>query len=166
MSNNEFNQSSNAFKFSIVMAVYNVEDYLEEAIDSVINQTLSFEENIQLILVDDGSSDNSRDIALNYQSKYPNNIEVISKENGGVASARNLGLKHVNGDYVNFMDSDDKFSLNAFEKVYDFIENHDGNDFDVISIPVVFFDAMSGDHYLNYKFDMGDVVDLVEKPDC
>lgn len=166
MSNNEFNQSSNAFKFSIVMAVYNVEDYLEEAIDSVINQTLSFEENIQLILVDDGSSDNSRDIALNYQSKYPNNIEVISKENGGVASARNLGLKHVNGDYVNFMDSDDKFSLNAFEKVYDFIENHDGNDFDVISIPVVFFDAMSGDHYLNYKFDMGDVVDLVENPDC
>lgn len=166
MSNNELNQSSNAFMFSIVMAVYNVEDYLEEAIDSVINQTLSFEENIQLILVDDGSSDNSRDIALNYQSKFPNNIVVISKENGGVASARNIGLKHVNGKYVNFMDSDDKFSLNAFEKVFNFIKNHDCNDFDVISIPVVFFDAMKGDHYLNYKFDMGDIVDLVENPDC
>ena len=148
------------------MAVYNVEDYLEEAIDSIINQTLSFEEHIQLILVDDGSSDSSNDIALNYQSKYPNNIVVISKENGGVASARNLGLKHVNGEYVNFMDSDDKFSLNAFEKVYDFIQDHEGDDFDVISIPVVFFDAMSGDHYLNYKFNMGDIVDLVEKPDC
>lgn len=148
------------------MAVYNVEDYLEEAIDSVINQTLSFEEHIQLILVDDGSSDSSKDIALNYQSKYPNNIVVISKENGGVASARNIGLKHVNGEYVNFMDSDDKFSLNAFEKVYDFIQNHDCDDFDVISIPVVFFDAMSGDHYLNYKFELGDIVDLVENPDC
>ena len=142
MSNNELNQSSNAFMFSIVMAVYNVEDYLEEAIDSVINQSLSFEENIQLILIDDGSSDNSKDIALNYQSRYPNNIVLVSKENGGVASARNLGLKHVRGEYVNFMDSDDKFSLNTFEKVHNFIKNHDCDDFDVISIPVVFFDAM------------------------
>lgn len=166
MSNNELNQSSNAFMFSIVMAVYNVEDYLEEAIDSVINQSLSFEDNIQLILIDDGSSDNSKDIALNYQSKYPNNIVVVSKENGGVASARNLGLKHVRGEYVNFMDSDDKFSLNTFEKVHNFIKNHDCDDFDVISIPVVFFDAMKGDHYLNYKFDMGDVVDLEKNPDC
>ena len=104
MSNNELNQSSNAFMFSIVMAVYNVEDYLEEAIDSVINQSLSFEENIQLILIDDGSSDNSKDIALNYQSKYPNNIVLVSKENGGVASARNLGLKHVRGEYSAYTD--------------------------------------------------------------
>ena len=148
------------------MAVYNVEDYLEEAVDSLINQTLSFEDNIQLIMVDDGSSDNSKDIALNYQSRYPNNITVISKENGGVASARNLGLEHVKGDYVNFMDSDDKFSPNAFEKVFNFIKNHDCDDFDVISIPVVFFDAMKGDHYLNYKFDMGDIVDLEKNPDC
>ena len=146
MSNNELNQSSNAFMFSIVMAVYNVEDYLGRVRkDSVINQSLSFEDNIQLILIDDGSSDNSKDIALNYQSKYPNNIVVVSKENGGVASARNLGLKHVRGEYVNFMDSDDKFSFkHLLKKVYNFIKNHDCDDFDVISIPSGIFRCHEG----------------------
>ena len=87
------NKEETNFNFSVVMAVYNVGYYLKEAIDSLINQTLSFEENIQLILVDDGSLDNSLEIAQAYQEKYPKNIIVLSKENGGVSSARNLGLK-------------------------------------------------------------------------
>ena len=93
------------FKFAVVMAIYNTEDFLNEAIDSVINQTLDFEENIQLILVDDGSKDNSLKICKEYQEQYPNNIVVISQENSGQAAARNNGLEYVNARYVNFLDN-------------------------------------------------------------
>lgn len=110
------------YLFSIVMAVYNVEQYLEEAIESVINQTLSFENHVQLILVNDGSPDNSEETCLKYKEMYPDNIVYIRKENGGVSSARNEGLKYVEGKYVNFLDSDDKLSLNALAEVFSFFE--------------------------------------------
>ena len=82
------------FKFSIVMPIYNVEEYLENAINSVINQTIGFENNIQLILVNDGSPDNSDEICKKYKEKYPENIVYVIKENGGISSARNEGFKH------------------------------------------------------------------------
>ena len=75
------------YKISIVMPFYNSESYIEEAIESVINQTIGFE-NIQLILVNDGSNDNSEKICLKYKNIY-NNIIYIKQENGGVSSARN-----------------------------------------------------------------------------
>ena len=83
------------FKVSIVMAVYNVEKYLEEALESVICQDIGFEKNVQIILVDDGTPDRSGEICDAYQKKYPNNIKVIHKTNGGVSSARNEGLKYI-----------------------------------------------------------------------
>lgn len=155
----------NDFNFSVVMAVYNVEKFLGDAIDSLINQSIGFEDNIQLVLVDDGSLDNSREIALAYQERFPNNILVISKENGGVASARNLGLKNATGKYINFMDSDDKFSLNAFEKVFKFFSKHKDDDFDVATIPIMFFESKEGDHPLNFKFEKDQIIDLKENPD-
>ena len=155
------------FNFSVVMPVYNVENYLGEAIDSLINQTLSFEDNIQLVLVDDGSSDNSLTIAHEYQKKYPENIIVLSKENGGVSSARNLGLKHATGKYINFMDSDDVLSLNCFKEILNFFSKHPSDDYDVVTIPAEFFETWSGDHLLNYKFEEceDDFVDLHKNPE-
>ena len=97
------------YDFSIIMAVYNVEEYLYETIQSLLDQTLSFKEHVQLILIDDGSSDNSGFICDEYAKLYSENIIVIHKENGGVASARNEGLKYASGKYITFMDSDDKF---------------------------------------------------------
>lgn len=146
-------------KFSIITAVYNCENYLSQSIESVINQDIGFEENVQLILVDDGSTDNSKEIALKYQNKYPQNILVLSKENNGPGSARNLGLEHANGDYVNFLDSDDKLSLNALSNVYSFFKS---NDVDVVSIPIVFFERRGGEHVLNYKFKDTRLIDLNE----
>lgn len=152
------------FKFSVVMAIYNSENYLKEAIDSLINQSIGFENNIQLILVDDGSEDQSKDICLDYQSKYPNNILVLSQENAGQASARNNGLKYIQGKYVNFLDSDDYIDLDAFEKVYDFFEKH-YDETDVVSIPVYFFERESGGHISNGKFERGSrIIDLTEEP--
>ena len=73
------------YKFSIIMAVYNVENYVAEAIDSLIAQDIGFEENVQLILIDDGSKDKSGEICDEYASLWPNNIVSLHKENGGVS---------------------------------------------------------------------------------
>lgn len=147
------------YKVSVVMAVYNVENYIRESIDSVINQTIGFE-NIQLILVDDGSPDTCPQICDEYAERYPNNILVIHKENGGVSSARNAGLNHVEGELVNFLDSDDIITPTTFQNAYSFYTSKK-DETDVVVIPMVFFDGKSGEHTLNYKFNKGSrVIDL------
>ena len=145
-------------KISVIIPIYNVEEYLEECILSVINQTIGFENNIELILVNDGSPDNSESICLKYKEKYPNNINYIKKENGGVSSARNLGLENAHGEFINFLDSDDKWEKNVFKKALKMFEKH--NDIDVIGVRQKFFDALEGYHVLDYKFDKDKVVDL------
>ena len=152
----------NSFTFSIVMAVYNVEDYIHEAIDSVLNQSLNFEDNVQLILVDDESTDGSYEICKEYAQRYPNNIILLSKENGGAGSARNLGLKYATGKYVNFLDSDDYFSNDTLEEVLNFLLVHD-DEIDFASIPLHWFGASKKTHPLDYKFDGNDrVVNVIE----
>ena len=145
------------------MAVYNVEDYLKEAIDSIINQSIGFEENVQLILVDDGSTDKSKDIAKDYKEKYPNNIIFLSKENGGQASARNLGIQYAKGRYLNFLDSDDILSLNTLSSVDTFFSKH-YDEVDMVSIPIFLFERATGPHRLNFKYGVEKVVDLTENP--
>ena len=146
------------FKFSIIMAIYNTEDYLEEAIDSIMNQSFDFSD-IELILVDDGSTDNSKDICLRYQKLYPDNVKYVYQENQGQAVARNNGLTLAEGKYINFLDSDDKFSKETFENVFNFFEdNYD--EVDVVSVPLIFFDRQDGEHTLNYKYESTRVVDL------
>ena len=146
-------------KFSIITAIYNCENYLSQSIESVINQDIGFKDNVQLILVDDGSSDKSKDIAMKYQKQFPENITVLSKTNGGPGSARNMGLDHACCEYINFLDGDDMLSSNALSSVYAFF---DENDVDIVSIPLVFFERRSGDHVLNYKFEKTRVIDLNE----
>ena len=155
------------YNFSIVMAVYNVENYIAEAIESVINQDINFKDNVQLILVDDGSQDASGVICNQYAEKFPSNIVVIhKKKNDGVSSARNEGLKYVKGKYVNFLDSDDKLSKDVLRKVYKFFENNYTLT-DIVSIPQVFFDAKEGAHHLNYKYEQGSrVIDLENEYNC
>lgn len=151
------------YKFSVIIPVYNVEDYLEETIDSVLVQSIGFEENIQLILVNDGSPDNSGEICEKYQRLYPNNVKYIVKENGGVSSARNVGIEHIEGKYVNFLDSDDKWGTNVFETVYNFFEkNYD--EIDVVCGRIKFFEATNKWHALDYKFAKGDrIADLTNE---
>jgi len=160
MLNNIFDFDS--FKFSIIIAVYNTDEFLKEAIESIVNQSIGFE-NIELILVDDGSTDNSKEICLEYKEKYPKNVKYIRQENQGQATARNNGMKIAKGKYLNFLDSDDKLELNALELVYDFFEKHD-NAVDVVSIPMKFFDRQTGEHILNYKYESTKLIDLTQNP--
>ena len=131
--------------FSVIMSVYNTEKYLEEAILSIVNQDIDFEKNIQLILINDGSEDDSEKICLEYKNKYPNNIVYKKKENGGLASAKNLGLKYIKGFYVNFFDSDDTLPTNVFSSVYSFFKNN-GLCIDFVAIPLVLFGSEEGLH--------------------
>lgn len=151
--------SNYRYKFSIISAVYNVEPFIRDAIESIINQDIGIN-NIQFILVDDGTKDNSGKICDEYAAKYPDNIFVVHKENGGASSARNLGLELAKGKYVNFFDSDDMLAPNALSAVWDFFEKH-YDETDIVAIPLTLFDAQEGDHMLNFKFN-GDsrVVDL------
>lgn len=151
------------FKFAVVMAVYNTEEYLNEAIDSIINQTIGFEDNVQLILVNDGSEDSSEDIMLSYQRQYPENVVVVSQENSGQASARNNGLEYVNAKYVNFLDSDDYLAENAFEEVYPFFEKY-YDETNVVAIPITFFGKKESPHMLNDKFVVSRVINLDADP--
>lgn len=152
--------------FSVVIPVYNVEAYLAETIDSVIGQTIGFKDNIEVILVNDGSPDNSGEICEKYRDMYPDNIRYVIKENGGVSSARNLGFEYATGEYVNFLDSDDVWAPDAFEKAYKFYKKH-GEAIDVIASRIQFFDAASGWHVLDYKYKKGSrVLDLTTDADC
>ena len=98
---------------SIIIPVYNVEQYLRECLDSVINQTYK---EIQVILVDDGSTDNSGKICDDYAYR-DERVSVIHKENGGLGDARNVGLENAYGEYIYFLDSDDYIKADAIEKM-------------------------------------------------
>lgn len=148
------------FKFSIIMAIYNVEKYLEEAIEGVVNQTIGFEENIELILINDGSPDNCEEICKRYAKLYPDNIIYLKQKNQGVSAARNKGIELATGEYFNFCDSDDILSLDVCEKVYNFFEEHK-NVIDVVSLRINYFEKRNGfEHYLDYKFNSDRVIDL------
>ena len=101
-------------KVSVIIPVYNAEKYLEQCLDSVIHQSLY---EIEVICVDDGSSDKSMEILERYQKKDPR-ITVFKQSNSGVGSARNSGLKRANGEFVVFLDSDDFYMPGALEKLY------------------------------------------------
>ena len=109
---------------SVIIPVYNVEKYLKECLDSVINQTYK---NIEIILVNDGSTDNSRDICESY-AKLDNRIKVINKENAGVSSARNRGVEEAKGEWITFIDADDWVESEYCSKLYQEVKSNADTD--------------------------------------
>lgn len=101
-------------KISIIVPVYNVENYLAKCVESILNQTYK---NIEVILVNDGSKDTSGDIC-DYYAKKDNRVKVIHIDNGGVSNARNTGLNIASGKYVGFVDSDDYIKIDMYENLY------------------------------------------------
>lgn len=109
-------------KISVIIPIYNTEEFLIECFDSIVNQTMDLKE-IQVIMINDGSTDNSKAICIEYQKKY--GWDLILKENGGISIARNMGLDIAKGDYIYFLDSDDYIEKTAFENMYKIgIENN------------------------------------------
>lgn len=105
----------NKIKISIIIPVYNVEEYISECLDSIINQSLR---EIEIICINDGSTDNSLKIIKDYE-KMDSRIKVINQSNKGLGATRNVGIENSNGEYIYFMDSDDYLELCALEELYD-----------------------------------------------
>ena len=102
-------------KVSVIVPFYNVEKYIEKCLNSLVNQTL---EEIEIILVNDGSQDNSEKIAKQFQEKYSNKIKYYEKPNGGLGDARNFGINYATGEYIAFLDSDDYVETTMYEEMY------------------------------------------------
>ena len=122
-------------KVSIIVPVYNVELYIEKCLESLVNQTL---EEIEIIIVNDGSKDNSKKIINKYIEKYPNKIVYLEKENGGLSDARNYGIQYATGEYIAFLDSDDYVKTDTYEKMYNKAKNDNA-------------DLVECDFYWSYK---------------
>ena len=103
-------------KVSVIVPVYNVEKYIKKCLDSLINQTI---QDIEIIVVNDGSKDNSERIIKEYEKNNPEKIVYVKKENGGLSDARNFGMPYAKGEYVAFLDSDDYVELDMYEKMYE-----------------------------------------------
>ena len=113
--------NQNPIKVSVIVPVYNVELYLEKCLQSLVNQTLK---EIEVLVVNDGSQDNSQRIIDDFQAKYPDKIFGFVKENGGLSDARNFGIDRAKGQYIAFVDSDDYVSETMFEEMYNLAEKH------------------------------------------
>ncbi|HOI70926.1 MAG TPA: glycosyltransferase [Methanobacterium sp.] len=122
--------SSSDIKVSIIIPVYNVEKYLRQCLDSIVNQTLK---EIEVICINDGSTDNSPIILEEYEKKDPR-IRVITQENMGSGVARNRAIQQAKGKYIGFMDSDDWADPTMFEKLY---ENAELNNSDIVMCPML-----------------------------
>lgn len=106
---------------SLIIPAYNAEDYIARSIDTALAQSFM---NLEIIIVDDGSTDSTSDIIDWYANKYPN-ILVIHKENGGVAAARNIGIEQANGEYIGFMDNDDMIRPDMIIKLHDSVKKNE-----------------------------------------
>ncbi|WP_139651413.1 bifunctional glycosyltransferase/CDP-glycerol:glycerophosphate glycerophosphotransferase [Raoultibacter phocaeensis] len=153
------------YLFTVVVPIYNVEPYLEETLESIVCQTVGFRENIQLVLVNDGSPDGCGRICERYLRRYPENVVYVEQENAGVSAACNVGLSHARGAFVNFMGADDKWSEGTFEEAAEFFNEHP--DVTLVSYRMVFFEAAGGDHILNFKYANGtQLIDIRKRFDC
>jgi len=108
-------------KISVIVPVYNTKKYLKKCLDSIIKQTY---QDFEIIIVNDGSTDNSEEIIDEYIKEYSSKVKCINKVNGGLSSARNCGLDAATGDYIAFVDSDDYIDVQLFERLLPYIEKN------------------------------------------
>lgn len=133
-------------KVSIIVPVYNVEKYLVRCLDSLVNQTL---QDIEIVIVNDGSTDKSAQIIEEYIQKYPNMFLYASQNNSGQAVARNRALNMCTGEYIGFLDSDDFVKLDMFERMYNSaIEN--GSDYVACGYTDMMYDNNGEDYELEH----------------
>ena len=154
----------------MVAAAYNVEPWIDAFFTSLVGQSSGLGAIVQVIVVDDGSTDNTPELAQKWAAQYPDNILYVRKENGGVSSARNYGLRFVKGQWVAFCDPDDFLHEDYFATVKSFLER---SHFDGIAIGcnVIMYHELtrecSDTHPLHFKFKHDETVaDLMKRPEC
>lgn len=152
-------------EFSIITPLYNTADYFKELSESMENQTVGFKENVQWILINDGSEDGTGALCDEFEKRYPDNVTVIHQDNMGSAEARNAGIKISCGKYIGFLDADDMLAENALEKTAEFFAVNAGN-VDIAAIPIYTFEAKEAKGSLSYKFSKkSKIIHLVQDYD-
>ena len=141
-------------KVSVVIPVYNAEDYLRESLDCIVNQTI---DNIEVICVDDGSADSSWDILNEYKNKYEN-FQIYHQENQGGGAARNYAMRKANGKYIYFMDADDILDTNALKEFYEISED---KNLDFLIFQATNYDEDTGEYFDTDYYLMNDLYDFV-----
>lgn len=149
---------------TVVVPVYNAKSTLAQTIESVIHQNLNFSNHIELILVNDGSTDTSASICRRYETEYSENVKYIEKINDGVSSARNMGLLSASGKYIHFLDSDDLISKNFYTESVKFLSSNPKL-IDFVASKIKFFEASINSHPNNYKFKKDRIIDVDRDPD-
>jgi len=139
---------------SIIVPVYNVENYLAKCLDSLVNQTY---QNIEILVVNDGSKDDSGNIIQDYTQKFPGKIKAFTKENGGLSDARNFGIDQSSGDYIGFVDSDDYITETMFEEMLDLALKHQAE--------MVICNIQKVDEYGNVTQKLTQIPNMPEKID-
>lgn len=111
-------------KVSVIVPFYNVEKYIEKCLETLVNQTL---DDIEIILVNDGSKDKTVDIVKKYKEMYSNKIVYLEKENGGLSDARNYAIPYARGEYIAFLDSDDYVETNMYKEMYEIAQKENSD---------------------------------------
>ncbi|MFD0702758.1 hypothetical protein DMP06_07540 [Slackia equolifaciens] len=149
---------ANNFLFSVILPIYNMERYLEDALESIVSQTIGFKQNIQAILVDDGSTDDSLGICNRFAAEYPDNVIVIHQKNAGVGAARNAGMEASSGSYITFLDPDDKWDADAFNQMHNFFL--DNPNVRIAAARIKHFGRWNDYHALDYKFSKTRIINI------
>lgn len=149
-----FNLKNNTPEISVIIPVYNVEKYLGDCLESAVNQTFK---NIEIICVNDGSTDNSLNI-LNSYAKTDERIRIITQKNKGVSNARNVGLDASKGKYIYFMDADDFLELNALDELHSLIKE---KSCDLVIFKTLNFIDETGEYVNIDYYDMAELTSIL-----
>lgn len=150
-------------KFSVIISAYNDESTIRKCVNSVINQSLTFDENCEIILINDGSKDNTGSICRQYATKYPNNITYISKNHEGTGVSQNVCLEHAKGEYVLFLKGENHISKNTLKRVLQIFKS--SADLEIVTVKPQFKDYSLNESIFATKYQKTQIVDLIETPD-
>lgn len=149
-------------EFSVVISTDDSEIGIDETIDSLIRQNLSFKDNIEVIIIDAFNKSKIKSVCEEYIEKYPNNFKYI-ESNEDKELSKNIGLKNACGSYLIFLNSGDKLTNNTFKAVFNFFKENP--DVDVVSIPSYFVNEIKSNHWSNKRFNKTKAVDLIKNPE-
>ncbi len=150
-------------EFSVIIKTFNSEEWIEKTLESIINQELNFEENIEVIIVDHYSRDDTDSICLRYMDNYPKNFIIIKNELSNVTDAENIALSCANGKYVNILNYESSLTRTTLQSVLTYFNEHD--DVDVVATPIYFINHDDENHWSNIRFNKNQTVNLIENPE-
>ncbi|WP_143752990.1 CDP-glycerol:glycerophosphate glycerophosphotransferase [Methanobrevibacter gottschalkii] len=149
-------------EFSVIIPTHNSELGIKKSIDSILNQTLNFENNIEIIIVDNNSEDKTQDICYDYISKYPKNISYIQLDTVNMHKSKNTAMKHAYGKFITFLKPHDYLSKDSLSHLLKFINTHEN--IDLAILPIFYYKNNRKERYINYKIKNNKKINLIEQP--